>query len=215
MSTKSTRSSGTQHNQRGVTQGNTLVGPQSGLPIDEVVDNQGVRRLAVDAAINANIGNINVDLDYTDDGVHIGDPNTNTVLKVNPDGSLDANVEVDAADGDNIAISDGVNTLAINSDGSINIAGTGVVTPTIANQITTLANTEYSYTFPANTKRFSLRTRGNAKLQISFVSGQSGTNFLTVFAGTKYEEIGLNAPSITAYFQSNKAGEVVEILSWV
>ena len=33
MSTKSNRSSGTQHNKKGVTQGNTLIGAHSGLPI--------------------------------------------------------------------------------------------------------------------------------------------------------------------------------------
>lgn len=215
MSTKSNRSSGTQHNSRGVTQGNTVVGPRSGLPIDEVVDNQGVRRLAVDANIQLGSATVNVDLNYTTDSTAIGDPNTNTLLKINPDGSIDSNVEVDAADGDNIAISDGTNTLNINPDGSINTVSGGVSTPTITNVTTTLANTEYSYTFPNNTKRFSLRTRGNAKLQLSFNAGQSGTNFVTVFAGSKHEEIGLNTTTITAYFRSNKSGEIVEILSWV
>lgn len=111
MATKSNRSSGTQHNQRGVTQGNTLVGPKSGLPIDEIVDTGGIRRLAVDANINATIGSVNVDLDYTDDSVSIGDPNTSTTLKINANGSIDANVEVDAADGDNIAISAHANQI--------------------------------------------------------------------------------------------------------
>jgi hypothetical protein len=214
MSTKSNRSSGTQHNSRGVTQGNTLVGPHSGLPIDEVVDTQGVRRLAVDAAVTIDAPNINVDLDYVNDSVAIGDPNTSTTLKINPDGSIDSNVEVDAADGDNIAISDGTNTLKVNPDGSINVVSGGITAPTIANQVTLLANTEYSYTFPLNTKKFSLRTRGNAKLQLSFVAGQTGVNYITIFAGSKYEEIGIVTASITAYFQSNKAGETVEILSW-
>lgn len=105
MSTKSNRSSGTQHNPRGVTQGNTLVDPFSGLPIDVIVDSDGKRRLAVDAKITAQIGDLQVDLDYHGDSVQIGDPNTNFTLKINPDGSIDSNTEVDAADGDNIAIS--------------------------------------------------------------------------------------------------------------
>jgi hypothetical protein len=121
MSTKSLRSSGSQHNTRGVTQGNTLVGPQSGLPIHEIVDNNGIRRLAVDANISATIGDVSVELDYTSDSVAIGDPNTQTNLKINANGSIDANVEVSALSGDNIAISDGTNNLLINADGSINI----------------------------------------------------------------------------------------------
>jgi hypothetical protein len=215
MSTKSNRSSGTQHNQRGVTQGNTLVGPQSGLPIDEVVDGDGVRRLAVDANVSIDSATINADIDYlSGDSTAIGDPNTSTILKINPDGSIDTNVNISASSGDNISISDGTNDLLINPDGSINVNINPLTTPLIANQVVTLANTEYSYTFPANTKKFSLRTRGNARLQVAFVATQSGSNFITVYPGNTYEEIGLKITGITAYFQSNKAGETVEILSW-
>lgn len=101
MATKSNRSSGTQPNARGVTQGVTLVDPVSGLPVS-VVDDSGTKRLAVDAKITAQIGELEVELDYETDSVAIGDPNSNILLKINPDGSLDANTEVDAADGDNI-----------------------------------------------------------------------------------------------------------------
>lgn len=122
MATKSNRSSGTQFNARGVTQGNTLVGPRSGLPIDETVDTNGVRRLAVDAAITLDTVSINIDdLKPDKDQVGIGDPETGYTLEIEADGSINANVEVDAADGDNIAISDGTNTLNINPDGSINV----------------------------------------------------------------------------------------------
>lgn len=121
MATKSNRSAGSQFTAKGVTQGTTLVGQGSGLPIDELVDNAGVRRLAVDANISAQSIQVSVDLDPSEDGVFIGDPNTGNILEIEPDGSLNANVEIDAADGDNIAISDGSNTLAINPDGSINV----------------------------------------------------------------------------------------------
>jgi hypothetical protein len=218
MSTKSNRSSGTQHNQRGVTQGTTLVGKKSGLPIDEVVDQNGVRRLAVDSTVNVTLPtNIDVNLDGlgpTGDNVYLIDNVTGNKLKINTDGSIDSNVEIDAADGDNIAISDGVNDLLINPDGSINANINPSTTPIITNQIATLANTEYSYTFPMNTKKFSLRTRGNAKIQLAFVSLQSGTNFITISPGNSYEEKDLKLVSVTAYFQLNKAGETVEILSW-
>lgn len=104
MGTKGTRSSGSQFNPKGVTQGNTLVDPNTGQPIDVVTDSEGTRRLAVDANITAQVPQIQVELDYEEDSVSIGDPNTDTTLKINPNGSIDANVEIDAADGDNIAI---------------------------------------------------------------------------------------------------------------
>ena len=122
MGTKSTRSAGSQFSSRGITQGNTLVGPTSGLPFNEVVDTNGVRRLAVDAALTLDSVVVDTrDLTPLTDQVSIGDHSTGNSLTILPDGSLNANVEIDAADGDNIAISDGTHTLAINPDGSINV----------------------------------------------------------------------------------------------
>lgn len=105
MGTKGNRSSGTQHNPKGVTQGNTLVDYRTGEPISVTTDVNGIRRLAVDANVTATIGNIDVDLDFNEDSVQIGDPNTGFTLKINTDGSIDANIEMDADDGDNVAIS--------------------------------------------------------------------------------------------------------------
>jgi hypothetical protein len=121
VGTKSTRSAGTQVTARGVTQGTTLVGPQSGLPIAEVVDVNGVRRLAVDGSFSANIENVNVDLDPATDGVYIANSISGNQLYIHPDGSIDANTNITASSGDNIAISDGTNTLVVNADGSINV----------------------------------------------------------------------------------------------
>lgn len=216
MGTKSNRSSGTQHNPRGVTQGNTLVDPNTGLPIDVIEDTEGTRRLAVDANISANFGDINVDLDYEDDSVSIGDPNSNTTLKIESDGSINANTEIDAADGDNIAIkSSAGNELDIDVDGAITTKIKGANTPTIVNIQTVLANTEYSYTFPNNTKRYRINTRNNAILQFAFISGQTNTQYIKINPGSYYEESGLDILTVTVYFRSNKAGEIVEILSWV
>lgn len=216
MSTKSTRSSGTQHTKRGVNQGVVLVDPITGLPVDVHLDNAGTNRLCVDA--NITVDEVTVDtreLDATTDNVGIRDETSGNQLNINNDGSIDANVEVDAADGDNIAIHDSSgNELIVNPDGSINVTASPLTSPMIVNQVAVLSDTEYSYTFPTDTKKISLRARGQAKLKLAFVSGSSGTNFITIFPGSKYEEIGLKLTSITAYFQSNKAGETVEILSW-
>ena len=105
MGTNSNRSSGTQVTPKGFNQGNVLVDPNTGLPIDVVTDGSGVRRLAVDASLDVGSATLDVNLDVDNDGVHIGDLNTGDTLTINPDGSIDANVEVDAKDGDNIAIS--------------------------------------------------------------------------------------------------------------
>lgn len=215
MATKSNKSSGTQHNSRGVTQGNTLVGPRSGLPIDEVVDNNGTRRLAVDANFVAQNVQATVDLDVAEDGVHIGDPDTGFTLQVEADGSINANVELDAADGDNVAIQDAQgDQLAINPDGSINVVVNPAVNFNIANVTATLANTEYSYSFPTGTKKFKIKARGNAKLQIAKTSGQTNTTFVTVSPGAIFEEQDINITTFTIYFASSKSGEIVEIWSW-
>jgi hypothetical protein len=72
-------------------------------------------RLRVDAQVSATISTIT--LEDAD-----GDQ-----LDINADGSLNVNVqnetqvEISAADGDNIAISDGVNTLDVNADGTIDV----------------------------------------------------------------------------------------------
>lgn len=130
MSTKGTRSSGSQFNPKGVTQGNTLVDPNTGQPIDVITDGQGIRRLAVDATLEA--GDLQVDtrpLDASTDNVAIKDPVSGTILKINPDGSIDTNVEIDAAGGDSIAIvgtEDGTpsgtqHTAKIGADGNLRV----------------------------------------------------------------------------------------------
>lgn len=175
-------------------------------------------RLRVDAEITAQSITVEVDLDYQDDSVSIGDPVTNGILTIYPNGSIDANVEVDAADGDNIAIQDADgDQLDINPDGSINVnvaGAAGVTTPVITNIAVPTANTEQSYAFPSDTKKFIMRARGNARLQIAYIALQSGTNYITVAPGNVYEEIDLNITSTTIYFQSSKSSETVEILSW-
>lgn len=121
MSTVSNRSAGTQKTQRGIAQGNVLLDPISGLPIDVIEDSSGKKRLAVDANFTAQNVQAEVDLDFVEDSVSIGDSSTGNTLTIESDGSINTNVKVDAADGDNIAISDGTDTLAINPDGSINV----------------------------------------------------------------------------------------------
>lgn len=182
MATKSTRSAGSQFTAKGITQGTTLVGQGSGLPIDEVVDLAGTRRLAVDANISAQSIQVSVDLDPSEDGVFIGDPNTGNVLEIEPDGSLNANVEVDAADGDNIAIHDSQgDELAINPDGSINVnittSNPGVV-KTFYNEVTAVVSgiltTVQTYTAPIGVASY---------LQKAEVSGENIATYTVLING--------------------------------
>ena len=90
MGTK--RSAGTQHNPKGVTQGVTLVDPQSGHPIDTVEDSNGVKRLAVDGNFVAQNVQAEVNLDSDEDEVAVEDPDTGAHIRVENDGSINANV---------------------------------------------------------------------------------------------------------------------------
>lgn len=121
MSTVSNRSAGTQKTKRGIAQGNVILDPISGLPVDVIEDSLGKKRLAVDANFTAQNVDAQVELDFTEDSVEIGDSVSGNTISIEADGSINANVKVDAADGDNIAISDGTDTLAVNPDGSINV----------------------------------------------------------------------------------------------
>lgn len=102
------------------------------------------------------------------------------------------------------------------SGSNITVTQAGVTTPTITNTTIALANTEETFSLPAGTKRFLLKTRTpNVKMQLSYVSGQSGTTYLTILPGTYYLEDGVDAgASLTLYIQSNKDSTVVELLSW-
>lgn len=86
--------------------------------------------------------------------------------------------------------------------------------PTIYNVTVVSANTEISHTLSDNTKSFLIRVRGHSTLKLAFNSGESGTNYFTVAAGSNYLAEGLNF-SGNIYFQTNKASQIVEILEWV
>jgi hypothetical protein len=96
----------------------------------------------------------------------------------------------------------------------IPVPAPGVGTPTIANIVAVLANTEYSYALPLNTTRYSVMARGMGRLQVAFAPGDTSTNFITVTPGAKLREECASTISIILHFQSTKAGEVIEILSW-
>ncbi|MCG3175374.1 MAG: hypothetical protein MOGMAGMI_00303 [Candidatus Omnitrophica bacterium] len=117
---------------------------------------------------------------------------------------------------DSVQIGDGSNILNINPDGSINVSVGAVNTPKIENIDLLLANTEYSYTFTQDTKKFKLRIRdGKAKLKIAYNVGESGTDFWTVERGAYLEEGGLDlSGGVTIYFQATHPNTVLELQYW-
>ena len=89
-------------------------------------------------------------------------------------------------------------------------------TPTVANVAVLLANTEYSYTFPTSTKRYMMANRDSGTLKYSFSSGTSGTQYITLYPGdAAVADLLDTTAGFTVYFQSTKASQTVEILSWV
>jgi hypothetical protein len=83
----------------------------------------------------------------------------------------------------------------------------------VANITCVLVNTEYSYLLPSGTKKLKLRARGTARLQLADATGLTNTTFFTIHPGECYEDDMISA-TLTLFFQSSKAGEIVEIITW-
>lgn len=78
-----------------------------------------------------------------------------------------------------------------------------------------LANTEYTITFPDGLKAFRIRIRNGGKIQLASTATESGTNYETLLPGVQYWEDGLGSLiGFELYVQSNKAGTVLEVVSW-
>jgi len=87
--------------------------------------------------------------------------------------------------------------------------------PTITNVTMTDAATEYSHTFPAGTYKFEIKLRsGSSLLQIAFVSGASGSTYITIPYGASYAESDAKVGGAVIYFQSPDASQVAEIKTW-
>lgn len=94
----------------------------------------------------------------------------------------------------------------------INESALVVQNPLIQN-VATIADTEVAINFPAGTKRFLVKARGNSKAQFSYVNGGSGTTYWTEFPGFTLDEVNVDRQSTTIYVQTSK-NDVLEIKSW-
>lgn len=139
---------------------------------------------------------------------------TNATATVLP-GSFE--VEIDAADGDNISIAsaDGLRKADVTIANELKVIDSNSLlpgTPTIANITTPMANVEYNYTYPTNTKKIYIKARGGV-LKIAYASGQTATNYIYVSKGSSYSIDGVKT-SATVYFTSDKVNDTIEIHTW-
>lgn len=87
--------------------------------------------------------------------------------------------------------------------------------PQVKNVAVPTANTEVTYVLPAGTKRFSIKLRTPARLQLAYAVGTSGTEYLTIPYGVKYWEDGIDSTTtVTLYFQANVGSNVAELVIW-
>lgn len=85
---------------------------------------------------------------------------------------------------------------------------------TIYNVNAAVSGTEYSQVLSSNTKKILIRARQNAKLQVAFAAGTTGTNYISVELGASLTIGDLLLTGKTIYFQANKTSVDVEILEW-
>ncbi len=106
--------------------------------------------------------------------------------------------------------------LRTDGDGRLVISGilSGKSAPTIHNLSMPLANTEYNYTFPNNTREFYLQNRTLGLVKFAYTIGSSGTLYKTLFPGGVLNEDNLELETLNIYIQSPSAGQTIEIVSW-
>lgn len=96
--------------------------------------------------------------------------------------------------------------------GSVNVQLSAAQNIKITNLPLTLANTEYSIVLTDALKQLIIKCRSLARLQIAFISTESGTKFLTIPGGVSLSLQDLNLSSTTLYIQADAPASIVEIV---
>lgn len=136
-------------------------------------------------------------------------------------GPTDLEVAIDHTE-DSVAIGTTTNLFTSTTEGSQIALDVSLIpsqspiaaTPLIINAAAATANTEYSYTFSANTKKILIRPRTDANVKFAYTSGQSATNYITIPNGSSFSLDDLNLNGVTIYFQTDKPSNTLEILAW-
>ncbi len=84
--------------------------------------------------------------------------------------------------------------------------------PTIVNLTLTSASTEYSTTLPNDVGAITIQSRTAADFKMGTNPTESGTKYFTIKSGTAYYETSIGIQAKTLYFQSDNAGQVIEII---
>lgn len=85
--------------------------------------------------------------------------------------------------------------------------------PKILSLAMATAGTEYSQVIPAGTLRYTIRSRQDGTIKLSF---ESGGNYITIPMGSSYSEFDIRTvKDLTMYITSTKNNDVLEILLWV
>lgn len=82
----------------------------------------------------------------------------------------------------------------------------------ITNLSLTNKDTEYSHSLVDDLKQLRIRCRGAADLKYSFVSGESSTNYFSIYRGTCENLIDLDFTGKTLYIQATKDSMTIEIM---
>lgn len=91
------------------------------------------------------------------------------------------------------------------------LGGSSDTTSTINIITITNANDEVSFSLPANTKGFLVRSRNKGTVKLAYVLGETtGNDYLTIPVGSSYKNSQFYSNQ-TIYIASNKAGDVIEI----
>jgi deoxycytidylate deaminase len=103
----------------------------------------------------------------------------------------------------------------ISSGGSQSVSLTGLSSPTVANEELVDAGTEYEVTLSPNTRHFTIHARNGARLQLAFQSGESSTNYITIWPGSTYSSpITESGAFASVYVQASKATTTIEVTTY-
>ncbi len=107
--------------------------------------------------------------------------------------------------------------MSVGTQSYVPVSGTvtvgGAQNALITNPTAAVANTEYSLALQTNLKAILIRNRDkSADIKFTFVSGESGTKYVTIRPSTVFFVDGLEFSGKTLYYQSSKIStiEVVE-----
>lgn len=87
--------------------------------------------------------------------------------------------------------------------------------PSIQNILIPLADTEVIIALPNSTRIFQFKARAaNTTIKFAFIADQSDSTFITLLPGCVYEENNLDLSGVNIYLQTDKPGQMIEVLSW-